>query len=85
MDLFLCIYSANMCLLIGAFNPFTYDMKVLITILLTVFDLFLKIFFFPSSSSYDLMAIFSDVFRLLFLSFVCIYCRVFFLVVPMRF
>ena len=83
MGLFLYICSANLCLLVGAFNPFTCDMKVLITILLTIFYLFLKLFFFPSSFSYDLMSVFSDVSRLFFLLFVCI-CR-FFLVVPMRF
>ena len=43
-----CIHSASLCLLVGAFNPFTLkiiiDMKVLIAILLIVLDLFLKSF-----------------------------------------
>ena len=42
-----CIHSASLCLLVGAFNPFTFkviiDIYVLIAIFLIVWDLFLYI------------------------------------------
>ena len=45
-----CIHPASLCLLVGAFNPFTFkviiDMYVLIAILLIVLDLFLLVLFF---------------------------------------
>ena len=44
-----CIHSASLCLLVGAFSPFTFkiiiDMYVLIAILLTALDLFLLLSF----------------------------------------
>ena len=45
-----CIHSASLCLLVGAFNPFTFkviiSMYVPITILLIVLSLFLWVFYF---------------------------------------
>ena len=46
-----CIHWANLCLLVGAFSPFTFkvivEMYVLTAILLTVWDLVLLVFFLP--------------------------------------
>ena len=46
------IHSASLCILIGAFSPFTFkiiiDLHFLIAILLAVLDLFCCSFFFPS-------------------------------------
>ena len=43
-----CIHSANLCILVGAFNPFTFkaiiDIYVPICIFLIVLDLFLRFF-----------------------------------------
>ena len=76
------MHSASLCLLVGAFSPLTFkviiDMYVHIDILLIALDLFLLLFFFPSSlilSSSGLMTIFSVVFELIFLSCLCINCR----------
>ena len=48
------IHSASLCLLVGAFNPFTFkiisDMYVPITIFLIVLGLFLWVFFFSCVS-----------------------------------
>ena len=69
-----CIHSASLCLLVGAFNPFTLkiiiDMKVLIAILLIVLDLFLKSFSsLPLLSSFFL-SFFPQVCALCFFHFV---------------
>ena len=73
--------------LVWAFSPLTFkviiDMYVLIAILLIVLDLFLLLFFFPSSlvlSSCGLMTIFSVVFELIFLICLCINCSFWFAV-----
>ena len=77
----LCIHSASLCLLVGAFNLFTFKviihMYVPIAIFLIVLGFFYRSFFFPSSPilfSCGLMTIFSIMFWLLFLLCVCIYC-----------
>ena len=75
-----CIHSASLCLLVGAFNPFTFsvimDKYVFIAILLISLDCLFGSFFFFSSllllSSLDLLTIFSVVFGLLFLFYVCL-------------
>ena len=49
-----CIHSASLCLLVGAFNPFTFkviiDMYVPMTIFLIVLGLFLEVLFFSCVS-----------------------------------
>ena len=49
-----CIYSASLCLLVGAFNPFMFkviiDMYVPMTIFLIVLGLFLQVIFFSCVS-----------------------------------
>ena len=65
-----------LCLLIEAFNSFTFkviiDRYTFIAILLIVLGLFLYLFFVPFFCSLcDLMTIFSVIFR--FLSLVCVY------------
>ena len=51
---YFCIHSASPCILVGAFNPFTFkvmiDMYVPITIFLIVLGLFLQAFFFTCVS-----------------------------------
>ena len=78
----LCIHSSCLCLLVGAFGPFSLkviiDMYVLIAILLIALHLFLLGFFlcfFFCSILLGLMTIFSVVFGLFFLICLCIYCR----------
>ena len=75
--LFLYPFS-QLCLLVGAFSPFTFkviiDLYVLIAILLTILDLFLLLFFLLLFSC-DLMTIFSVVFEFIFLICLCINCR----------
>ena len=50
------IHSVSICLLVGAFSPFTFkiiiDVYVLIATLLIVLALFLLIFFIPFSCSF---------------------------------
>ena len=77
--LFLYPFS-QLCLLVGAFSPFTFkviiDLYVLIAILLTILDLFLLLFFLLLFSC-DLMTIFNVVFEFIFLICLCINCRFF--------
>ena len=80
--LYLYPFSQSMSFGWGIYSPLTFkviiDMYVLIAILLIALDLFLLLFFFPSSlilSSCGLMAIFNVVFELIFLICVCINCR----------
>ena len=55
-----CIHSASLCLLVGAFSPFTFKVIIftygLIAIFLIALGLFLEVFFFsfPFLFSYDL-------------------------------
>ena len=68
----ICICSASLCLLIGAFKTFAFkviiNIYVLVAIFFTVLAMFLLDFFF------SLLTIFSVVFGLLFLFYVCINC-----------
>ena len=75
----ICVHSAGLCLLLGTFNPFTFnvimDMYVLISIFLIVLECYFGYFFFLSSCvvfSHDLLTIFSTVFEMLFLFYVCV-------------
>jgi len=89
---YFCIYSANLCLLVWAFNPFTFkeiiNMYALNAILLVVRFISKNFFFFLSSFvlfSCDLMSIFTVVFGLLFLFCVFTFCRYFVCVISLRF
>ena len=71
-----CIHSVGLCHLVGAFNSFLF--KVIIDVYIFTFILLLvcKSFYFPSSFILLwFVGIFSVVFKLLFIFFMCIYCR----------
>ena len=75
-----CIHSAILCLLVGAFNPFTFKVIIDMYVPIAIFLIFLvcscRSFFFLYSLflfSFGLMTIFSVLFGLCFLFCVCIY------------